>query len=324
MSLPANEETVSLLLWTLSDPETEILLTRLDGPVSGRLRSRLIELRTAPPEETSVDAAVKEFFDFQRIADRTLTLIPKDAPLATPSGSNLTVPSEPTPAETSTLELKQIEADKLLRAIQSERPAVIALVLSLLEPAKASNLLKGLPPEVRPDVVLKMSQPAPDTPMLLEMTVRAVIEKCRNMPSETKMPSGDDRVKNLAQMLRGLARDERKSILESLDKTDPDLVSRVVSNLYRVEDMLRVEDRSLQVFLQAIDVRTLAGALKGAEENLMKKVTANLSNRAKETLAEEMSMQANLSPTKVKESQAKFVEVFRSFEEQDKLTFVDA
>lgn len=322
MSLPANEETVALLLSTLSEPVAAPLLGRLEPAIAERLRTRLVEFSQTAPEPDVVDAAVKEYFDFQRIADRVLPPVSEES--TTSPGSDTAVAIEPpSPTAAQADELKQIAPDKLIRAIQNERPAVIALVLSLLEPARASDLLKGLPAEVRPEVVFKMSQPPPDTPLLIETTLRAVLEKCRGMRDEAKVPSGSDREKNLAQMLRGLGRDERKAILESLGKTDPDLVNRVVGNLFSVNDMLRVEDRSLQVFLQAVDVRTLAASLKGAEEPLMKKVTANLSNRAKETLAEEMGLQVNLSPAKVKEAQAKFVEVFRSFEEQDKLTFTD-
>lgn len=323
MSLPANEETVALLLSTLSEPVAEPLLGRFEPAVAGRLRTRLVEFRETAPEPALIDAAVREYFDFQRIADR---VIPPVAAESTPTpGSDTHVATEPTsPTAVHADELKQIATEKLLRAIQNERPAVIALVLTLLDPAKASALLKGLPTEVRPEVVFKMSQPTPDTPLLLETAIRAVLEKCRGMRDEAKVLSGEDREKNLALMLRGLGREERKGILESLGKTDPDLVNRVVGNLFSVNDMLRVEDRSLQVFLQAVDVRTLAASLKGADEGLMKKVTANLSNRAKETLAEEMGLQINLSPAKVKEAQAKFVDVFRSFEEQDKLTFTDA
>jgi flagellar motor switch protein FliG len=101
----------------------------------------------------------------------------------------------------------------------------------------------------------------------------------------------------------------RMEMLEALARHDEEAAARVRKLLFLFEDLVRVSDRSLQSLLGEVDTRTLASALKGADETITGKVMNNLSTRAKASLKEEIGFLANVPPAKQKEARDAIAEV---------------
>ncbi len=110
-------------------------------------------------------------------------------------------------------------------------------------------------------------------------------------------------------MLRSLAKPDRLEILTALEQSDAELVAKVKEYLYQFEDLLLIEDRSMQKLLAEIDSKSLATALKGAAEEIQDKVRNNLSKRARETLTEEMEFMGSLPAAQIQQAQKAVVEV---------------
>ena len=80
-----------------------------------------------------------------------------------------------------------------------------------------------------------------------------------------------------------------EGILKQISTVDPELAQAIENNMFVFEDLMRLDDRSFQMLLRAVDQKLLASALKGADPKLLDKVMTNLSQRSAEMLKEEIS-----------------------------------
>jgi flagellar motor switch protein FliG len=127
-------------------------------------------------------------------------------------------------------------------------------------------------------------------------------------------------VETLVEIINRSPRPTERSILEWLDSTDPELAEQVRAQMFVFEDIVTIDDRSLQLVLREVEANDLATALKGVRPDVRDKVVRNLSERAAENLAEEIELLGPVRTRTVEEAQAKVVGVIRTLEEQGVLT----
>jgi len=119
----------------------------------------------------------------------------------------------------------------------------------------------------------------------------------------------------LAQILNSADRGTERNILEHLAERDPELAEEVRALLFVFEDILKLDDRSIQLVLKEIDSRDIALALRGASEEVTERILANMSARGAEMLAEEMEFMPPQRRKVVEEAQSKIVAAVRRLEE---------
>jgi flagellar motor switch protein FliG len=195
--------------------------------------------------------------------------------------------------------------------------------MSCLDNNVTTEIMKRLPARIRPDVTIRLAQPALRNQPLLEQIARAVVGKAEKLVDSVPELTSADRDKNVATMLRALNRTERKEIMDALQISDADTAARVGALLFQFEDILRVEDRGLQAILIELDMKTLAMALKGAADNLVSKISTNISSRARDMLNEEMGLLGAIPSSRVQESRNKIVALLRQFEEEGKIVLLE-
>jgi flagellar motor switch protein FliG len=299
------DDTALTLLRALPAEAAEAILGRLPADAAGRLRDRLRDAPAAPPPGPELDAALAQFFDLQRIAER---------------------PSPPTPAEEAAPpanpidEVRGLPPDRLARALDGEQPGAVALVLSCLDPAAAGQVIRRLPADRRAEVALRVTKVGGRNPDLLAPITRAVVDKARRLAEAPPEPSYDELVTNLADMLRALPRLERGPVIEEIEASDPTLAAKVLEKLYRIDDLVRIPDRQLQGLLAELDVKTIAIALKNTDPAVRGKVTSNMSSRARAVLDEESELLGEIPASRIKEAQQTVLVLVRKGEEEGKIT----
>jgi len=127
-------------------------------------------------------------------------------------------------------------------------------------------------------------------------------------------------VETLVEIINRSPRPTERSILEWLDNTDPELAEQVRSQMFVFEDIVTIDDRSLQQVLREVEANDLATALKGVRPDVRDKVVRNLSERAAENLNEEIELLGPVRTRTVEEAQAKVVSIIRTLEESGVLT----
>jgi flagellar motor switch protein FliG len=214
--------------------------------------------------------------------------------------------------------LSHADPRQLLSYVQYEHPQTIALVLAHVPSALASSILSGLAPEVQSDVahrIAVMDRTSPDVIRQVELALQRKLSTVLQ-PDELSTVGG---LGPLVDIINRADRTTERLILEALEARNPEIAEEIRRRMFMFEDIINLDDRSVQLVLRQVEPSDLATALKGVNEAVRDKVTGNLSERGRENLLEEIDL---LGPVKVKmveESQQKIVSVIRSLEDSGQI-----
>ena len=155
------------------------------------------------------------------------------------------------------------------------------------------------------------------TPEVLRKVERVLERKLSTvMGQDFTMAGGIDAV---VAIVNSSDRTTERNIMEHLEENDPELAEEIKKRLFVFEDIIRLDDRSLQRVLREVDMKELGLALKGATEELRTKFFKNMSKRAAEMLQEDMDYMGLVCVKDVEESQQKVVNIVRGLEEQGEI-----
>ena len=214
--------------------------------------------------------------------------------------------------------LHRADPAQLRSFIADEHPQVIALVLAHMTADKASMLLAGLPPEQQAQVAHRIAVMDRTSPEIVR-TVEASLER---KLSSVLQPAEMSRVGGVDPLVNIINRSDRlteRAIVEGLETLDAELADEVRSRMFMFEDIVTLEDRSVQLVVRQVDTGELALALKGVTEAVRNKVTSNLSERAAQALLEEVELLGAVRLTQVEEAQQSVIRTIRQLEEQGQI-----
>ncbi len=306
------EDVALVLLRALPTDVAGLILGRLSGEVAERLRKRLTTGSPAPATGNELDVALAQFFDLQRIADRSAST-GEYRPVAPAPSATPEAPTNPVDG------LRTLPPDRLARALEGEQVGTIALILSCLDPTAAGQVMKRMPLDSRAEIAMRMTKLGARNQVLLQQLARAVTEKGRRLGDVPPEPSQEEVITNLADMLRALPRAERFPVIRKIESADAELAGKVLEKLSRIEDLLKIPDRQLQGLLAKLDVKTIAIALKTVNPTIRGKVTSNMSSRSRTVLDEESELLGDVVSSRVQEAQAKVLALIRKGEEDGEI-----
>ncbi|GAA3801719.1 flagellar motor switch protein FliG [Nocardioides panacisoli] len=211
--------------------------------------------------------------------------------------------------------LHRADPAQLRGFISDEHPQVIALVLAHMAADKASLLLSGLPAHQQAVVAHRIAVMDRTSPEIVR-TVESILErKLSSMlqPAEVSRVGGVDPLVNI---INRSDRPTERQIVEGLEGLDAALADEVKSRMFMFEDIVGLDDRSVQQVLRQVDTAELALALKGVPEAVRTKITTNLSERAAENLLEEVELLGAVRLAQVEEAQQSIIRTIRQLEEQ--------
>ena len=213
--------------------------------------------------------------------------------------------------------LKNTDPAQLLSFLQDEHPQTIALVLAYVRPAHAAAILARLPAEVRSDVaerLVVMDRTPPD----VVRRVEAVLErKLSSVVTQDLTSAGGP--KALVDVLANVDRATERAILDSLTETNPELAEEVKNMMFVFEDIINLDDRSVQQILKEVDMKEVATACKGTSAEVQEKMFKNMSERASTQLKEDMEFMGPTRVRVVEEAQQRIVAIIRRLEEAGEL-----
>lgn len=209
--------------------------------------------------------------------------------------------------------VKKADPLQLVNFLQSEHPQVIALVLSYLEPAMASQVLGALPEELQIEVVKRIALLERTSPEIVKEIERSLERKLSGIVSQQFSKVGG--VDTAAEIMNNIDRQTEKKIMERLSQETPELAEEIRRRMFVFEDILKLDDRSIQLVLREVDTRDLAVALKGASDEVKEKIFKNMSKRAAQILKDELEFMGPVRVKDVEEAQQKIINVIRRLEE---------
>ena len=218
--------------------------------------------------------------------------------------------------------IRRTDPAHLLNFIQQEHPQTIALILAYLEPNKASVILQSLPNELQSDVARRIATMDRTSPEVLREVERVLEKKLSTLSSEDYSAAGG--VESIVEILNLVDRASEKQIIEALEDEDPELAEEIKKRMFVFEDIVMLDDRSIQKVMREVDSQELAKALKSVDTEVQDKIFRNMSKRAAGMLKEDMEYMGPVRLKDVEEAQQKIVSIIRHLEDTGEIVIARA
>jgi flagellar motor switch protein FliG len=209
--------------------------------------------------------------------------------------------------------MRKTEPAQLLNFIQSEHPQTIALILAYLEPEKSSSILSALPPDRQAEVAKRIAIMDTTSPEVIKEVERVLERKLSSIvPQELTAAGG---IKSVVEIINWVDRGTEKTIMEALEVQDPELAEEIKKLMFVFEDIVMIDDRSVQRVLREVESQDLALALKGSSNEVTQKIFNNMSSRAADMLKEDIEFMGPVRLRDVEEAQQRIVNIIRRLED---------
>lgn len=208
---------------------------------------------------------------------------------------------------------RKADAHQLLNVIAYEHPQTIALILCYLPPDKAAQVVAELPEEKQSEVAFRIATMKDTSPMVIK-EIEKVLESKLSSVVRTEMTSLGG-VETLVDILNQVDRTTEKNITESLEREDAELADRIKSSMFVFEDILTLDDASIQRILREVEAKELALALKGCSDEVGEAVFRNQSKRAAASLKEDMEFLGPVRLMDVEKAQQDIVSIIRRLDD---------
>ena len=209
--------------------------------------------------------------------------------------------------------VRKTDASQLLNFIQDEHPQTIALILSYLSSNQASAIISALAPDKQTDVAKRIAQMDRTSPDVIKEVEKVLEQKLASLVNQDYTIVGG--VDSIVDILNTVDRGTEKHIMESLEIEDPELADEIRKKMFVFEDILSLDDRSIQRVLREVDNNELAVALKGSNEEVQNLIFSNLSKRLATMIREDMDSMGPVRMKDVEEAQQKIVNIIRKLED---------
>lgn len=209
--------------------------------------------------------------------------------------------------------VRKTDASQLLNFIQEEHPQTIALILSYLSASQAAVIVSGLAPDKQTDVAKRIAQMDRTSPDVIKEVENVLEQKLASLVNQDYTIVGG--VDSIVDILNTVDRGTEKHIMESLEIEEPELADEIRKKMFVFEDILSLDDRSIQRVLREVDNNELAIALKGSNEEVQTAIFNNLSKRLATMIKEDMDFMGPVRMKDVEDSQQKIVNIIRKLED---------
>jgi len=201
---------------------------------------------------------------------------------------------------------------QLFKALKDEQPQTIALVLSFLDPKKATLVLNKLDDDVRDHVVERVATLGPTPAAVVDTVAKLVLRKMGTTTVFEFNQTGG--VAPAATLLKTLGKDSSNILLAAIENRNPELGQSLRREMFRFEDIAKLDIADLQKILREVDPKTLATALKPVSDSVKSKILSGLSKRAAESLEEEIGFLGKIKPKEIDACQMAVIDLVRRLE----------
>jgi flagellar motor switch protein FliG len=212
------------------------------------------------------------------------------------------------------------KADPLTAAnmLKKEHPQTIAIVLAHMDSRQMGPVLAKLPDEIRGDVAYRIAtleRPNPDVIKVMDEVFNSTMAE--DIGELARQRGGS---KKMAEALNEIDRDTWVDILDDLEGFSKEVALDVRNQMFIFEDIMILDDKSVQELLKNIDSKELAVALKATSDGVRDKIFNNMSKRAGEGIKEDIEYMGPIRLSDVEEAQQRIVDVLRRLEEEGSVT----
>lgn len=213
--------------------------------------------------------------------------------------------------------IQKTDSKNLYSVLQYERPQMIALVLSYADSDLAAQVIAELPEEKRIKVVeniAQMESASPEAIKLVEMQLRKQFDNI--LTTDYTTIGGVDYI---ADVMNHMDRSNEKFIFDKMGEENPELAETIRKEMFVFEDIMGMDDRSIQRFIRDCDMKDIVYALKNASPEMASLFYSNMSSRMAETIQSDLEVTINVRLKDVEEAQQRIVNLIRRLDESGEL-----
>lgn len=216
--------------------------------------------------------------------------------------------------------LNRIEAGQIAGFLADEHPQTVALVLANIHHEHAARVLDRLDEEVATDIVKRMATMGAVPPMMVQRVADELEHRLANLLRSGSARSDVGGVSAAAAVLNNVDRGAEKEILSRLEASDPELAEVIRSEMFVFDDVIQLDDGTLQAVLRSVVLKDVALSLKTASPDVVEKFTRNMSERAADDLREEMQSLGPQRLSVIEAAQAAVVRAVRELADSGTIT----
>lgn len=215
--------------------------------------------------------------------------------------------------------LRDVDPKMLADFTKTEHPQTIALILVHLRAEQAAQILEYFPVAFQAEITRRMAT-LKGVPHEFVDEIAQTLEKEITTGGTTDQQLGGTRF--MGEILNKMNRASENSIMAALEEADPELAAQIRNFMFNFDDVLKLDDRSIQELLREVSSEDLSRALKLVDENMREKIYRNMSKRGAEMLREEIDMMPPIRLSEVETSQRKIVEITKKMETEGKIVIL--
>jgi flagellar motor switch protein FliG len=213
--------------------------------------------------------------------------------------------------------LSWMDARSIAEMIRLEHPQVIAIILSVLEYDVAADVLNFLPAESRGEIVQRVGALETVQPAAMQELEQIMKKQFSNNSSAKSSSFGG--VKTAAKIMNFVKVDIESKVMSEVTSLDPDLAQKIQDNMFTFDNLVNVDNRSIQTLMRNVEPDMLMTALKGADETVKTKFFDNMSSRARVMFIDDMEAKGPLRITDVEEAQKSCMRIARKLADAGEL-----
>lgn len=220
--------------------------------------------------------------------------------------------------DTSGIEgLKWMDSAAVAELIKNEHPQIIATILVHLDRDQANEILIHFTERLRNEVLLRIATLDGIQPAALRELNDVLTKLLSGSNNIKKSPMGG--VRTAAEILNFMPGNQEASAIESIRQFDPELAQKILDQMFVFENLLDLDDRSIQMLLKEVQSETLIIALKGSSEELREKIFKNMSQRAAETMREDLEAKGPVRVSEVEAHQKEILKIVRRLADEGQI-----
>lgn len=206
----------------------------------------------------------------------------------------------------------------LMMMLQNEHPQTIAFILSYASADQSSRIISEFPKKLQIDIIKRIATLESVSPEIVSI-VESVLEK-RFMSVVSVDMTEIGGINFVADIMNHVDRTTEKYVFDELSKSDPALSEDIRKLMFVFEDILNLDDTTIQIVLRSVDAQDLAVAIKGSSEEIKQLLLNNISSRARENILSDIEYLRNVRMKDVERAQQKIVDTIRALEESGEIS----
>ncbi|MFD1801136.1 flagellar motor switch protein FliG [Mixta tenebrionis] len=212
--------------------------------------------------------------------------------------------------------LNFMEPQAVFELIHEEHPQIIATILVHLKRAQAADVLTRFDDRERNDIMLRIATFGGVQPAALQELTEVLNNLLHGQNLKRSKMGG---VRPAAEILNLMKSQQEEAAIEAVREFDQELAQKIIDEMFLFENLLDIEDRSIQRILQDVDNETLIVALKGAEQPLRDKFFRNMSKRQADIMREDLNVRGPVRMSQVEAEQKTILQIVRRLTESGEI-----